>query len=102
MVFVHSRMDTLKTAKRLTEIASQRQQSEKFNAKKVCPDYGRWVKEVEKARSPQIKELFQLGCGMHHAGLLRSDRSLTEKLFICCNKVKLSPCKVSTIHANPP
>lgn len=28
-----------------------------------------------------MAELFDLGFGMHHAGMLRPDRSLTERLF---------------------
>ncbi|KAG1230569.1 hypothetical protein G6F68_019278 [Rhizopus microsporus] len=38
-----------------------------------------------------MKELFQYGFGIHHAGMLRSDRSLTERMFaegvikvLCC------------------
>lgn len=38
-----------------------------------------------------MAELFDLGFGMHHAGMLRADRSLTERLFaegllrvLCC------------------
>ncbi len=29
----------------------------------------------------ELQELFPLGIGMHHAGMLRSDRSLMERLF---------------------
>lgn len=28
-----------------------------------------------------MKELFNFGFGMHHAGMLRSDRTLTERMF---------------------
>ena len=31
--------------------------------------------------SPQVKELFASGYGVHHAGMLRADRALTERLF---------------------
>ena len=36
---------------------------------------------AKNARSPETKELFACGLGVHHAGMPRSDRSLTEKLF---------------------
>lgn len=36
---------------------------------------------VSKSRSKELKELFNHGLGIHNAGLLRCDRSLTEKLF---------------------
>lgn len=38
-----------------------------------------------------MKEIFQFGFGIHHAGMARSDRNLTEKMFkdgaikvLCC------------------
>mgnify|MGYP006905992379 CR=1 FL=1 len=38
-------------------------------------------KEVSKSRNRQLSELFLSGFGIHHAGMLRSDRNLTERLF---------------------
>ena len=38
-------------------------------------------KEVEKSRNKELRSLFSYGFGIHHAGMLRSDRSLTERLF---------------------
>ena len=42
-------------------------------------------------RNREVQELFDLGFGMHHAGMLRADRTLTERLFaegllrvLCC------------------
>ncbi len=29
----------------------------------------------------QVRELFSNGFGMHHAGMLRADRTLTERMF---------------------
>ena len=34
-----------------------------------------------KSRNKQLAELFDCGIGIHHAGMLRSDRNLVEKLF---------------------
>ena len=36
---------------------------------------------VAKSRNRQLVELFNSGFGFHHAGMLRSDRNLVEKLF---------------------
>ena len=38
-------------------------------------------KDVMKSRNRELAELFQSGLGIHHAGMLRSDRTLAEKLF---------------------
>lgn len=38
-------------------------------------------KEMSKSRNKELKELFEYGLGIHHAGMLRADRSLTERLF---------------------
>ena len=36
---------------------------------------------VEKSRNSDLRSLFRYGLGIHHAGMLRSDRSLSEALF---------------------
>ena len=48
-------------------------------------------KEMNKSRNGQLKELFDSGFGIHHAGMLRSDRNLVERYFsdghikvLCC------------------
>lgn len=38
-------------------------------------------KEVIKSRNKDLVELFEFGMGIHHAGMLRADRGLTERLF---------------------
>lgn len=38
-------------------------------------------KEVIKSRNKDLVELFAFGVGVHHAGMLRADRGLTERLF---------------------
>lgn len=38
-------------------------------------------KEVIKSRNKDLVELFEFGMGVHHAGMLRADRGLTERLF---------------------
>ena len=54
--------------------------------------YEKYKREASnKNRSKELKELFVHGFGVHHAGMLRSDRNLTEKMFesgtikvLCC------------------
>lgn len=38
-------------------------------------------KEVMKSRNKDLVKLFEFGTGVHHAGMLRADRGLTERLF---------------------
>jgi replicative superfamily II helicase len=47
--------------------------------------------QVDKSRSVELQNLFAKGLGVHHAGMLRADRTLTEQLFeqglirvLCC------------------
>ena len=47
--------------------------------------------QVGKSRNKQLKELFPDGFSIHHAGMLRQDRTMVEKLFaaghikvLCC------------------
>jgi activating signal cointegrator complex subunit 3 len=43
-----------------------------------------WVqmqREAEKSRNAEMRELYRDGFGIHHAGMLRSDRGLSERMF---------------------
>ena len=40
-----------------------------------------WCTRLQNSRSREVRELFPHGLGTHHAGMVRSDRNLTEKLF---------------------
>ncbi|XP_051152610.1 DExH-box ATP-dependent RNA helicase DExH14 isoform X2 [Andrographis paniculata] len=80
MVFVHSRKDTGKTADKLVEISRAHEDFDLFtNA--AHPQQGLMKKEVMKSRNKELVQLFEYGVGIHHAGMLRSDRGLTERLF---------------------
>ena len=82
MVFVHARNDTVKTARALMERARTDQQVEEFVPNyEEHPRYQLLIKELTKAKSHEVRELFAGGFGIHHAGLLRSDRGLSERLF---------------------
>lgn len=37
--------------------------------------------QVQRSRNKQMRELFPEGFGIHHAGMLRSDRNLMEGVF---------------------
>ena len=43
--------------------------------------YAQAVRDVGKSRSADLRELFAAGLGVHHAGMLRPERSLAERLF---------------------
>ncbi|XP_053237514.1 activating signal cointegrator 1 complex subunit 3 isoform X1 [Podarcis raffonei] len=80
MVFVHARNATVRTAMALREKAK--------NNGHICyflptqgPDYGQLEKQVQRSRNKQMREMFPDGFSIHHAGMLRQDRSLVENLF---------------------
>eukprot|EP01132_Coremiostelium_polycephalum_P004723 gene4723-5897_t len=86
MVFVHSRKDTVKTAEALIELAKDKKF--RFN-KEDLPSHAR--REVERAKSKEVRDLFQYSVSVHHAGLLRHDRNIIEKQFAEGN-VKVLVC----------
>ncbi|OWK54587.1 Activating signal cointegrator 1 complex subunit 3 [Lonchura striata] len=80
MVFVHARNATVRTAMALREKAK--------NSGHIChflspqgSEYGQAEKQVQRSRNKQLRELFPDGFSIHHAGMLRQDRSLVENLF---------------------
>ena len=80
MVFVHSRKDTVKTGMMLSEAALKEGVSADF----LCtehPIYGRFLGEIGGSRDEEMKQLFDSGFGIHHAGMLRSDRNMMERMF---------------------
>ncbi|KAK6462530.1 DNA-directed DNA polymerase [Scheffersomyces coipomensis] len=91
MVFVHSRKDTVKTARTYVELAQSHHDLSLFDTSDN-ESYEKFSRDVaNKNRSKEMRELFQNGFGMHHAGMLRTDRNLTEKMFesgaikvLCC------------------
>lgn len=91
MVFVHSRKDTIKTARTFISNAQKFNELPLFDCTESA-SYERFKREISgKNRNKDSRELFQHGFGIHHAGMLRSDRNLTEKMFaagaikvLCC------------------
>ncbi|GAB2270112.1 activating signal cointegrator 1 complex subunit [Dionaea muscipula] len=80
MVFVHSRKDTGKTAEKLIELAREDNSLEHF-VNEEHPRFALIKKEVMKSRNKELVGLFDYGFGVHHAGMLRADRGLTERVF---------------------
>ncbi|KAF8475719.1 Sec63 Brl domain-containing protein [Kalaharituber pfeilii] len=90
MVFVHSRKDTVKTARRFYELAMDEQCAELFTSE-THPRYSLAVQEMNRSKARELRDLFPKGFGVHHAGMPRSDRNLMERLFgdglikvLCC------------------
>ncbi|KAI1107470.1 Sec63-domain-containing protein [Jackrogersella minutella] len=90
MVFVHSRRDTLLTAKMLYQKATDQNSTHLFDPA-GHPYYDQAVRDLKSSKARELRDLLPKGLGIHHAGLTRSDRNLMEKLFsegvikvLCC------------------
>jgi len=81
MVFVHSRGDTFKTASALAQMAQDNNHQGHFDMR-THMQYAYYQQQVQKSKNKQVQLIFESGCGIHHAGMLRSDRTLTEKMFL--------------------
>lgn len=80
MVFVHARKETVKSAQKLKEMALEHAMSSFFEAREH-PRFDLYRREIATSRNKEMKELFDSGFGIHHAGMLRSDRNMMEKMF---------------------
>ncbi|KAK8080640.1 Sec63 Brl domain-containing protein [Apiospora hydei] len=90
MVFVHSRRDTMQTAKMLHEKAIDDICVDLFDPQSH-PKYEQAVRDMKSSRARELRDLLPKGLGIHHAGMTRSDRNLMERLFgegvikvLCC------------------
>ena len=96
MVFVHSRKGTSDTAKALKDLASAAGtlESHFVTQGKDGPSgeaHNRYADRAKKSRNRELGAHFLCGMGIHHAGMLRGDRKLTEQMFsdgaikvLCC------------------
>ncbi|KAJ5949818.1 hypothetical protein N7454_001402 [Penicillium verhagenii] len=90
MVFVHSRKDTVMTARMMKQLAAEDGCEDLFS----CQDhenYSSALRDMKHARARELRDLFTSGFGAHHAGMSRSDRNLMERMFgeglikvLCC------------------
>jgi antiviral helicase SLH1 len=90
MVFVHARKETVKAALALQEAASKENILTEFSCQDH-PNFSHFRHEIGTSRNKEMKRLFDDGFGIHHAGMLRADRNMTEKMFsaraikvLCC------------------
>ncbi|XDG06846.1 hypothetical protein ABKA04_006461 [Annulohypoxylon sp. FPYF3050] len=90
MVFVHSRRDTLLTAKMLYQKAADQAATDLFDPA-GHPYYEQAIRDMKSSKARELRDLLPKGLGIHHAGLTRSDRNLMENLFakgvikvLCC------------------
>ncbi|KAL7424447.1 putative steryl acetyl hydrolase mug81 [Cryptotrichosporon argae] len=89
MVFVHARKETVKTAQRLREMAIEEGLAPDFDTSDH-PRFSQNRRDIGTSRNREMKELFDAGFGIHHAGMLRSDRNMMERMFEDnCIKVRL-------------
>ncbi|OLY81608.1 putative helicase mug81 [Smittium mucronatum] len=81
MVFVHTRKDTVKSAMDVNLKATGYNQLDLFQ----CRDSGNFAKYYSqlsnKSKNKELIELVGSGFGVHHAGMLRSDRRIVETMF---------------------
>ncbi len=96
MVFVHARNSTVKTGMLFREMAQNKGQTQLFEPEEGS-DLNTARTAVNKSRNRQLVELFHCGFGFHHAGMLRTDRSLVEKLFSQVSKER-NPDYSSLVH----
>ena len=90
MVFVHSRKDTVGTARTFIQMAQDQQCQALFDCSEV-QGFGTALKEMKNTKGRELRELVPRGFGTHHAGMPRSDRNRVEQLFaqghinvLCC------------------
>jgi pre-mRNA-splicing helicase BRR2 len=80
LIFTHSRAETAKTAKALRDMALENDTIQQFvrdssASKQILED------EVQSVKSSDLKDLLPFGFAIHHAGMVRSDRTLVEDLY---------------------
>ena len=90
MVFVHSRKDTVGTARTFIQMAQDQQCQALFECSEV-QGFGTALKELKNTKGRELRDLVPKGFGTHHAGMPRSDRNRIEQLFarghinvLCC------------------
>lgn len=80
MVFVHARKETVKSAQRLLEMAKEEGMTSYFDTREH-PKNAFYRRDISTSQNKEMRELFDAGFGIHHAGMLRSDRNMMERMF---------------------
>ena len=80
MVFVLARKETVKAAEAIREQAQFDGTLEEFSCQDH-PQFDLFRRDIGKSRNKEMRQLFDLGFGIHHAGMLRDDRNMMERMF---------------------
>ena len=80
MVFVHARKETVKAAQALKESATIDGCLDEFSCEDH-PSHRLFRRDIAESRNQEMRQLFDFGFGIHHAGMLRSDRNMMERMF---------------------
>ena len=84
MIFVHSRKETVATLEAMRDISSKQATLGSLQQYVTShTQYGQWKRAVDKSKSLELQKYFEVGMGMHNAGMLRSDRNMVEQMFEC-------------------
>lgn len=101
MVFVHARKETVKSAQALREAALGDGTLDEFSCQEH-PNFSLFRRDIGTSRNKEMKELFNDGFGIHHAGMLRSDRNMMERMFEArAIKVRAPIVRNGVIHFPP-
>lgn len=91
MVFVHSRKDTVATARTLYQMAVDNDCTELFVPEPGDKAYERAMTDLKTTRGRELRDIIPRGFGCHNAGMPRSDRNYVERSFaeggikvLCC------------------
>ncbi len=91
MVFVHSRKDTVNTARMLHQKAIEDDCVDLFAPAPDNQAYQRAMNDFKNVRNRELRDLIPKGFGTHNAGMARADRNFVERTFseggikvLCC------------------
>lgn len=91
MIFVHARKETVKTACGMRDLCREEGILDLVTQARDQGNPDAFRRDIMESRNRELKELFETGFGIHHAGMLRKDRNLSERLFetgvtrvLCC------------------
>jgi pre-mRNA-splicing helicase BRR2 len=80
LIFTHSRAETAKTAMALRDLAAENDTLNRF-VREDSASLEILKMEASSVKNADLKELLPFGFAIHHAGMVRSDRTLVEDLF---------------------
>lgn len=91
MVFVHSRKDTINTARLLYQMAVDDGCDTLFAPDFASPAWLRAQGDLKSTKGRELRDIVPKGFGCHNAGMPRSDRNFVERIFsegaikvLCC------------------